>query len=397
MRVGVVVPVTAADVTTVADTLTDHHDVPTTLAVSPLASERRSRRTRQRDGQRALAQLAALSGDEMLDQPYVPINVAALSEAGISGEISAQMVRGDDVLRSAGLRPDGGPWVDTASSFTQGDAGNLASGLQLAGATQAVISDDDLASGGREQLHVRPALHPGPRARLDHPGRGVRRHLEHALHRPDRPTPSSGPSSCSPGSRSSTSRTRSSPQPRGVVVAPPAGWRPSAAFMDALLAGLSGNPALKPVTVTQLFAQVPAGGNHEPAVRQLQSGPGRPGHHARRRRRASRSIANSWRPSARRCGGHPTTLTSLGDTLLTTEAQRAQRRRTVRRAERLRQVLRGGTTGQITLGHRAHRDLHVAAGRHPGHGALLAPPTRSTSSSPSPATSSPSPTATRSS
>ena len=84
----------------------------------------------------------------MLDQPYVPINLAALTEAGISGEIGAQMDRGDDILRGAGLKPDGGAWVDTASTFSQGDAGNLASGLQVAGATQAVVSDNDLASGG---------------------------------------------------------------------------------------------------------------------------------------------------------------------------------------------------------------------------------------------------------
>ena len=74
--------------------------------------------------------------------------MAALSEAGIAGEIGAQVDRGDEMLRDAGLKPAGGPWVDTASSFAQGDAGNLASGLQVAGASQLVLSDDDLAAGG---------------------------------------------------------------------------------------------------------------------------------------------------------------------------------------------------------------------------------------------------------
>ena len=58
------------------------------------------------------------------------------------------MDRGDQVLHAAGLKPDAGPWVDTASTFSQGDAGSLASGLQLAGASQVVISDSDLSSGG---------------------------------------------------------------------------------------------------------------------------------------------------------------------------------------------------------------------------------------------------------
>ena len=61
-------------------------------------------------------------------------------------------------------------------------------------------------------------------------------------------------------------------QPRGEVVAPPAGWQPSATFLDTLLGGLSGNPALSPVTLDQLLAQVPVGGNDEPKVRHLQAG-----------------------------------------------------------------------------------------------------------------------------
>ena len=63
--------------------------------------------------------------------------------------------------------------------------------------------------------------------------------------------------------------------------------------MDALLGGLSGNPALKPVTLAQLFAQVPAGGNREPTVRQLQSRLGRPRLHTHRRHPHRASIASS--------------------------------------------------------------------------------------------------------
>ena len=68
-------------------------------------------------------------------------------------------------------------------------------------------------------------------------------------------------------------------QYRGVVVDPPPGGSPRPPFLDTLLAGLTGNPALTPVTLTQLLAQVPVGGNREPAVRHLQSGPAEPGHH----------------------------------------------------------------------------------------------------------------------
>ena len=145
LRVGLVLPVTTAGVTTMADALTEHRAVATTLALSPQAVSALVA-AHTRSGEHALDQFAALSGDQMLDQPYVPINVVALAESGIGNEIGAQVDRGDQVLRSAGLKPDGGPWVDTASTFAQGDAASLASGLQLAGASQAVISDTDLSS-----------------------------------------------------------------------------------------------------------------------------------------------------------------------------------------------------------------------------------------------------------
>ncbi len=112
--------------------------------------------------------------------------------------------------------------------------------------------------------------------------------------------------------------------PRGVVVDPPPGWRPSAAFMDTLLGGLAGNPALKAETLSQLFADVPVGGNHEPAVRQLQSGPASQGitRSAAARIALDRQQLGSWccGPSAA-VGGHPAEFTSLSDALLATEAR----------------------------------------------------------------------------
>ena len=146
--------------------------------------------TRARGGEHALDQLAALSGDQVLDQPYVPINLVALSEAGIGNEIGAQVDRGDQVLRSAGLKPDGGPWVDTASTFSQGDAASLASGLQLAGASQVVVSDADLSSGGESnQTFAQPfTLDLGHGSTVAAVARRLR--PEHALHRrPGRPGP----------------------------------------------------------------------------------------------------------------------------------------------------------------------------------------------------------------
>ena len=60
--------------------------------------------------------------------------------------------------------------------------------------------------------------------------------------------------------------------PRGVVVEPPASWRPSDALLTTLLAEMAGNPVLSPVTLSQFFTQVPKGGNEEPVSRHLQAG-----------------------------------------------------------------------------------------------------------------------------
>jgi Family of unknown function (DUF6049) len=131
------------------------------------------------------------------------------------------------------------------------------------------------------------------------------------------------------------------------VVTPPQGWQPSSSFMDALLTGLSGNPALDAVTLGQLFADVPAGGNREPVVRQLQAGPADRGftHSAAVRIALDRQQLGSFSLAV---SGHPPALTTLGDALLTTEARGLT---AARRASALSAYSRSfdGTTGQVTL------------------------------------------------
>ena len=108
------------------------------------------------------------------------------------------------------------------------------------------------------------------------------------------------------------------------MVSPPASWRPSGVFVDTLLAGLNGNPALSAVTLGQLFTEVPVGGNREPSTRHLQAGPaGRTiSRSAADRIALDRQQLGSWccGPSAA-VSGRPPAITTLGDALLTTEAR----------------------------------------------------------------------------
>ena len=93
---------------------------------------------------------------------------------GLTGEIGAQLVRGDDLLRLSGLHPTAGTWVDTSSPFSTANATNL--GDRSDGRAAPTTSSSTTAtstSAGSRQPHVRPALHLAPRPRRPrHGGRG---------------------------------------------------------------------------------------------------------------------------------------------------------------------------------------------------------------------------------
>jgi hypothetical protein len=347
LRVGLVLPVNPSSATAESAALASHRAVATTLAVAPAALAADEATPRARQNLRPYAALAGL-GDEVVEEPYVPVNLAALSQAGIAGEIGAQLDRGDQVLRTAGFKPTPGLWVDTGATFSQGDAANLAAGLQEAGATRLVLSDTDLSSGGLgsytfaqpftldlghgstvgaaaadSTLDARFAGNPGdPVLAAEQLVAGLSFvHFENAY----------------------------LAEPRGVVVVPPSGWQPSGSFLDALLAGLTDNPALAPVTVSQLLGRVPAGGNGEPAVRHLQAGTASHGI----TRTAALRIADDRQQLASFAGAvgrapQPAELTTLGDRLLATEAQGLS---ASRRGGALTAYARsfGGAMGQITL------------------------------------------------
>lgn len=319
LRVGLIAPVLGTGAPAMATALTAHHDVPVTLAVSPRTATALAV-GHTKDGAHALDQLAGLSGDEVLSEPYVPVNVAALSEAGIAGEIQAQLTRGTELLRQAGLHPESGLWVDTASSFAQGDAANLASGLQVAGADQLVLNDGDLASAGSSNLTFAQPFSLELGNGTDPAAMASDSSLS-SLFTASPGDPVLGAEQLLAGLSFVHFENAFEPDPRGLVVAPPSGWRPSGVFMDTLLSGLTQNPALTPLTLTGLMSQVPAGGNREPSTRRLQAGPA--GHSITRAAAQKIAVGRQQLSSyAKAVNGRPPALTSLGDQLLSTESLR---------------------------------------------------------------------------
>ena len=102
---------------------------------------------------------------------------------------------------------------------------------------------------------------------------------------------------------------------------PPATWQPSDQLLTTLLTELAGNPVLSPVTLGQFFAQVPKGGNGEPASRHLQAGsPAKSSvigaataHHLTAARGPPTSFSHAVG------GTHPAVFVELSDLLLATE------------------------------------------------------------------------------
>ena len=331
--------------------LASAHGMTLTLAVSPLMAEDLFS-VGGRAGRTALSTLAGLGSapvnDEVLAQPYVPVNLAALAGAGLDDEIRTQMQRGTALLRAAGLHPSATTWVDTNSTFTTANAANLADGLDAAGATQVVVDDSDLSPAGSDQLtfaqpftltlakgdHVTAAAADSAAdARFDaDPGDPVLEaeqlvamlefiHFENAF----------------------------TIDARGIALTPPPGWNPNPSFVTALAGGLVANPALSTVTLDSLLSQVPVGGNDEPSSRDLHGGSPP--------RDQLLSTAAAARISSRRSqlgsftaavAGHPASLGTFSDELLTTESS------TLNPAQRTTAISEydarfGRLLGQVTL------------------------------------------------
>jgi hypothetical protein len=319
LNVGLVLPdSTTAGTKTLAAALADEPAVPTTLDVNPAGVES-SETADPKAASRALAQLASLDSEQVLNQSFEPIDIAALSEAGLPSEIKAQMTRGNEILHSAGLRPTEGPWIDTTSSFSQGDGADLAAGMQEAGASQLVLNEGDLSTGGLSNYTFAQPFNLD----LGHGSTVTALAADSSLDARFTANPNDPVLSAEQllaGLFFVHFENASLAQARGVVIMPPADWHPSKPFLDTLLSGLSQNAALKPVTLNQLFT-VPIGGNREPAVRHLQGGPATYG--------ISRSAADKIALARQQLSsytdaivGHvPTQMVALSDALLGTEAQ----------------------------------------------------------------------------
>lgn len=237
-----------ADVT---GTLASHPDVPLTLAPEP-ASAVALAASPQPQARAVLGQLQSLAlsaGRQTVAGSYVPVDAAALVSAGLGSELTDQARRGAQALSA--MHAGTATWVATASM------------------DQAAL--DQLASLGIDQLVV-PASDvfqsPAPSLTVTSPyALSAERGLSVSTAQADTELGDDLAAGTGTGAAAAAYRFLADlalvyyEQPndtaaRGVVALDPAG-APDSAFLAVALGALSADPLVSPVTVDDLFAQVP--------------------------------------------------------------------------------------------------------------------------------------------
>jgi Family of unknown function (DUF6049) len=344
LRVGLVMPVSAPlspthespsgaalePAESVTGILAAHRGVAVSIAANPVTVTALAAAGKK--GHRAITQLrdlttAPVGGDELLTQSFVPIDLAGLARAGLSDEIGAQLARGTALLSAVGLHPTPGSWVDTSSNLSSADATDLGDGLAAAHADHVVVDDADLAplpTGPTVPKnlptfaqpftlsvgHGRHATAAGASSEVD------------ALFNADPDDPVLAANQMIATLEFMHFENAFESDARGVVVEPPASWEPSEALLTTLLTEMAGNPILSPVSLSQFFAQVPKGGNDEPASRHLAAGaPSTSGTITRATARHLATARAHLTSFSRAAGGHPhpAVFVELSDLLLSTE------------------------------------------------------------------------------
>jgi hypothetical protein len=237
--------------------------VPLTLAPSPatLSELAAERSTRSVQTLHSLAALAGSAGRQVLCGPFADVDATQLVVAGLADELSAQVQEGDKTVQGTlgtSCGP-GGIWVSRAT-LDQSALNALGSlGYQdvvvpqdaVTGAAPSATWSRLFYIGGARSdsleaktidptlsAHLQPAARTNPVLAADQ----VLAELELIYYE-------------YPGATA----------PRGVVALAPSDWSADPTFVAELLGGLQDNPMVQPVTLSDLFAQVPVGGANDPS------------------------------------------------------------------------------------------------------------------------------------
>ncbi len=293
------------------------------VTVAPtLSTVQRLEASRSPTARSTLSNLRAIAADgpgRILAQPYVPVNLAALSGAGLPAEIVGQTQPETSILGPVftGLPPADQPsqstWVADGPVTPA-----IAKGLAQVRAGQLVLPDTDLAPA-TEEYH---ATWSQPFS-LDLGHASVRAAAidtqVSSLFSADREDPALAAYQLLAELAMIQSELPGAPDPRGIIALPPPTWDPNPQFVAALVGGLVGNPVIATATLGTFFSTVPVGGNQAETTRHLASGddPQRIGPAEAAQIVRARTQIDAFSSSLL---GPPTVANQLEDLLLTAES-----------------------------------------------------------------------------
>jgi hypothetical protein len=235
-------------------------DVPLTLAPSPETMDAWS--TLGRDDPSIATGVTRLTGaalhHQVLSAPFVPLDLPAIFDGGLGGTMGAELDRGD-----AALQAFFGSHIDPSTTMPGPLDTRSLDGLKAAVRTRLVVEGSALEPNDSKFTASRPALlarapdNPAETVTIVATDPGLERFLEGDQAPALRAARLLAALAVIAGEQPSLARA--------VAFANPRAWDASDEFVHAVLAGLRGNPILRPVTVDTLLAETPvATVNDEP-------------------------------------------------------------------------------------------------------------------------------------
>lgn len=235
-----------------AAALRDNGDIPVTVAPGPETMQVWS--TVARDDPVVAGGVAAIQGaaarGQLLDGPYVPVNLPSLIAGGLVGAIDSQLRAGKLAIeRVFDTAPD-----PRTAVVRPVDAASLAR-LQGAAVDRVVVDGSSLVGSGDRTPPDRPfLLEPAPGLAPTSPVSAIAGDDQLAALLTGTDTPALRAQRLLAGL--SVIALEDPDEPRAVTIVNPDAFDPPEALLDAVFAGLRANPWLEPTTAAAVFESV---------------------------------------------------------------------------------------------------------------------------------------------
>jgi hypothetical protein len=229
-----------------------------------------------------VATLSQTSGRQTLSGPFVPVDAGAFVSGGLGGELTAQLRRGAAVLASpaVGVHATRGTWV-SQSALGQAAVDRLAPDYEHMVVPPGSVSGPTGPLTVTQPFTLSPAPGSTPLGSTTAPAAPTAMVSDAGLD--SRLVPAKGADEALAAVQLSAEASLiyyevpnllgpdGKPATRGVVAVAPPAWAPDPTFISTLLSDLQGDPVLQPVTLDQLFAQVPVGADNEATTRHVET------------------------------------------------------------------------------------------------------------------------------